>query len=76
MTFPHIEPPTLPYAEVAERYEQSARFFVDALDWASTHGDRHAAYCDLVMDLACDLYRDSSKFVDTVNDICDGVDEL
>lgn len=72
MTYPDIEPPTLPYTETAERYEQSARFFVDALDWASTNAERHAVYCDLVMD----LYRDSDKFVDTVNDICDGVDEL
>jgi hypothetical protein len=67
-----LEPPTLPFDEVAERYEQSGRYLDDALLWASVHGDTHAKYCDLVMD----LYRDSAHFSTTVNDICDGVDEL
>ena len=63
-----LEPFDDPNIHIAEQYEESDRYVQDALDWASTHGDRHAPYVELCQA----LYRDSPEFWMTVEDIGDG----
>ena len=56
----------------AEAYEASPMFVGDALDWVADHGHLHTAICEI----ACDYYRDSSRYDTTVEDVADGVVEL
>jgi hypothetical protein len=62
------DPPYQPFEEVAERYEQSADFTADALEWASEHAERHPK----LVELARDYYRESPQFATKVQDALDG----
>ena len=68
-----LEPPDDDLQQIVyERYSESDRFYIDALDYVSVAADVPAD----VLQVIADWYANTDRCARTVEDICDGKDEL